>query len=146
MIPNIIHFVYGLKPQTEPFLFLDMCSILTAKAVHKPKLILFHYHYEPFGRYWNIAKHFVKMNKVKLPEHIGSKPIKNFQHKADILRLEVLRDFGGVYLDIDTLSVNSFGDLYNNKFVMGLQNESHLCNAVMMAEKNAEFINVCPFK
>jgi hypothetical protein len=142
MIPNIIHFVYGLKPQTEPLLFIEMCAILTAKAVHKPKLILLHYHYEPFGRYWDIAKQFVKMNKVTLPEFIGDKPIKQFQHKADIVRLQALKEFGGVYLDIDTISVSPFGEMYNHKFVMGLQNPYHLCNAVMLSEKNAEFIDI----
>lgn len=31
--------------------------------------------------------------------------VEHFAHKADVLRLEALRDFGGVYLDMDVLVI-----------------------------------------
>jgi len=144
-IPGIIHFVYGLKPQTEEFLFLDMNSILTAKAVHKPDTIYLHYYYEPFGKYWDVIKScgFVTLNKLEsMPTHIGKKEIKQMQHKGDIVRLMALKKYGGAYLDIDTISVYPFKDLLNNSFVMAKQYNMGLCNAIMLAEPNAPFIDI----
>ena len=45
MIPNIIHFVFGLKEQKEEFLFCYYISILSSKLVNNPEKIYFHYHF-----------------------------------------------------------------------------------------------------
>ena len=42
-------------------------------------------------------------------------------------------------MDCDTLCINSFDDLLNNKFVMAKQDDWGLCNAIMLSEKNSEF-------
>ena len=49
-IPNIIHFVFGLKPQNEEFMFTYYLSILSAYVVNKPEKIYFYYHYEPLQK------------------------------------------------------------------------------------------------
>ena len=144
-IPNILHFVYGCKPQTQEFLFLDMTAILSAKAVHKPDTIYLHYFYEPYGKYWDILKStgYVTLMKMdNMPTHIGKKEIKQYQHIGDIIRLNSLKKYGGAYLDIDTISVNPFGELLNNQFVMAKQYNMGLCNAIMLSEPNAKFVDI----
>ena len=49
MINNIIHFVFGLKEQTEDFLFSYYLAILSAIVVNNPDKVYFYYHYEPKG-------------------------------------------------------------------------------------------------
>ena len=61
MIPNIIHFVFGLKEQKEEFLFCYYISILSSKLVNNPEKIYFHYHFEQHYKlkdfYYNYLQH-----------------------------------------------------------------------------------------
>lgn len=65
---------------------------------------------------------------------------------ADIIRLLALYKYGGFYIDADVECVKNFDDLLDNKVVVGLQeyappdNRYMICNAVIGAEKNSEFI------
>ena len=69
----------------------------------------------------------------------------HYAHQSDVIRLQKLCKYGGIYLDIDTICLRSFKDLRNNKFVLGIQPNKAgtqiygLCNAVMLSEKNSEF-------
>ena len=45
-IPNIIHFVYGFKPQTEEFDLFKFISINSAIILNKPSKVYFYYIYE----------------------------------------------------------------------------------------------------
>ena len=116
-IPNIIHFVFGLKPQKDEFLFVYYLSILSAYIVNKPDNIFFYYYYEPYGEWWDRLKEKIPViifERVELPTHIGKKEIKHFAHKADWIRMNKLYEKGGVYMDIDTISVQSYKSLLKN--------------------------------
>jgi len=146
MIPNIVHFNYGLAPQNEDFLFVYYLAVLSCKIINNPDKIYFFYHYEPRGYWWEKTKQLVEMIKVDIPTHIGEKTIKKIAHKSDVLRLEMLKKIGGVYLDIDTICVRSYKDLLHNKFVIGNEvtesgRNMGLCNAIMMSEPNSSFLN-----
>ena len=43
-IPNTLHFIFGLKPQKDEFLFVYYLSVLSAYIVNKPDKIYFYYH------------------------------------------------------------------------------------------------------
>ena len=47
LIPNVIHFVYGFKRQTEPFELFKYIAIQSAIQVNHPDRVCFHYYYEP---------------------------------------------------------------------------------------------------
>ena len=102
-IPNIIHFVFGLKEQKEEFELYRYIAIKSAYEVNKPDKIYFHYYYEPFGYYWDKIKALLTLNKVELPNEIYGNQIYHYAHKADIIRLQKLIEYGGIYLDIDTI-------------------------------------------
>jgi hypothetical protein len=63
---------------------------------------------------------------------------------ADIIRLEKLIERGGIYLDLDVVSVRPMSHLYTEKCVLGKQCPNTrfegLCNAVIMAEPNSFFL------
>ena len=53
---------------------------------------------------------------------------------SDYVRLDVLRRFGGVYLDVDVKVIRSFSSMLNHKCFVGLTPDGDICNAVIGAE------------
>lgn len=47
----------------------------------------------------------LKMVKQRDVTEIFGRKVDHYAHKADVLRLEVLRDYGGIYLDTDILVI-----------------------------------------
>ena len=160
-IPSIFHFIFGLKPQHEPF---HICWYLCLKScieVNRPEKIYFHYLNEPHGPWWEKIKGQLLLLQLKdsatyfdaslYDDHEEGAFIKKenlqYAHQSDILRLQILAEYGGVYADIDTLFVKPYpGDFYEFPCLMGRENASldpmTLCNAVIMAEKDSRFVTV----
>ena len=59
---------------------------------------------------------------------------------SDYLRLWILKEEGGIYLDTDVEVLKSFDDLLNNKVFMGYELEDYISTAVIGAEKNNSLI------
>jgi mannosyltransferase OCH1-like enzyme len=145
MIPNIVHFNYGLIPQNDNFLFVYYIAVLSCKLINNPDKIYFYYHYEPKGCWWDKTKELVDIIKIDIPNFIGKKPLKKVAHKSDIARMEALKKYGGIYLDIDTICIKSYKHLLNNCFFIGNEitesgKNMGLCNAIMGTEPEGSFI------
>ncbi len=164
MIPKHFHFIFGLKPQTEPFHLAYYLCLKSCLEINKPDSLSFYYHYEPYGEYWDLIRPSLSLEKVE-PEvfvrdsslyfqHQEGQFIKgmalDYAHQADFFRLKKLIEHGGVYADMDTLFVTPIPEeLYDHKFVIGREQEvvvggseqgvASLCNALMMAEKGSEY-------
>ena len=144
-IPNIIHYVYGFKEQKEEFDLYKYLSIKSAYDINKPDKIYFHYYHEPYGYYWDKIKEYLTLEKVIPPNEIYGNKIYHYAHQADIVRLQKLIEYGGIYLDIDTITLKSFNNLLKYDFIMGIQTNSDdtkiygLCNAVILSKKNSDF-------
>jgi hypothetical protein len=174
MIPNIFHFVFFSEREfsERPFSLSHFLAIKSAKDVNEPVEIYFHYQYEPTGEWWEKIKPLLTLRQLKAPESFMGKPLNHVAHKADVVRLQALYEFGGIYLDLDTICVKSLAALFSNHFVMGqelnlpyvpknnrqkiklairkklglandlLFPEPGLCNAVLLAEKKSKFIRI----
>jgi hypothetical protein len=170
MIPNILHFVFGMAPDFggKPFSLVHYLSIKSAVEVNNPEAVYFHYEFEPEGEWWEKAKPLLSLNKVKAPGAFMGRPLFHVAHKADVIRLQSLKETGGIYLDLDTICVKpltiflhhsfAIGQELKPKFIpkngrqrikykLGLKKESSiqttgLCNAVLLSEKNSEFVNL----
>jgi hypothetical protein len=172
MIPNIFHFVFGMVKEvsTKPFSLSHYLAIKSAVVVNEPAEILFHCHYEPEGEWWEKAKPLLTLNKVEAPESFMGRPLYHAAHKTDVIRLQALYRYGGIYLDLDTICVKPLTGLLSHCFVMGqelnlpyspknkrqeiklairkklglanklLFPKPGLCNAVLLAEKNSDFV------
>jgi mannosyltransferase OCH1-like enzyme len=144
-IPNIIHFIYGLKEQISEFELYRYISIKSAYDVNKPDKIYFYYYYEPYGYWWDKIKVYLTLVKIEPPTEIYGNKLYHYAHQSDIIRLQKLIEYGGIYLDIDTICLRPFTDLLHYDFVMGEQNNQDynstygLCNAVILSSPNAEF-------
>ncbi|HSH41782.1 MAG TPA: glycosyltransferase [Arenicellales bacterium] len=162
--PRQFHFVFGLKPQTEPFHIVFFLCLESCRRVNRPESIHFHYHYEPYGPWWERIRPHLTLHRVDPVsfvarseaywEHQEGTFIKqaglDYAHQSDFIRLQVLLEQGGVYADIDTLFINPLPDeLYRHEFVLGSEGEMQdlgsgrsyqsLCNALILSRAGARF-------
>lgn len=65
--------------------------------------------------------------------------------KADILRLAILREFGGLYVDTDMECLRTFSSLINTgrQGFVAIEPNGIICNAMIGAIPNAEFLGAC---
>lgn len=105
MIPNIIHFVFGLLPDFggRPFMLFHYLAIKSAYEVNKPDKIYFVCAYEPEGDYFERSKKYIEIVKVKPPDSVFGNTLNHYAHKADVIRMERMIEYGGIYLDLDVI-------------------------------------------
>jgi glycosyltransferase involved in cell wall biosynthesis len=158
MIPRVAHFIFGLKPQDEPFHFMHYVSLESCRRVLQPERIYFHHKNLPWGTWWDRIRPHLTLIEVDDVEEVlvadylpGRVPVEyRYAHHADFIRLDVLIEHGGVYSDIDTIFLRPFPDeLFDAPFVIGREPavrdertgevKPSLCNALLMAEPGAEF-------
>lgn len=77
----------------------------------------------------------------------NGKDIQLMQHKSDFVRLEVLLEYGGIYLDLDAIPLKSFDRLLKSGYdtILGRQKGGTAAVGLMVAQKNStlmrEFLN-----
>ncbi len=145
-VPSILHFVYGLK-RREFFPYYAKLAVLSALHHNAGWHAYFHYREEPFGPHWDSVRPHLILNPVPDFAYFKTAPITHYAHKADIIRLLALKQMGGAYLDIDTLTQRPFAPLQQQSYVMGVQRSlpgqpGGLCNAIMFAAPHAPFLEL----
>ena len=144
MIPNIFHFIYFYKDGIE-FPFSHYININSARILNNPDHIYFYSNKLPYGKYWDAISNFIEFVCIEPPEQIYGNKLYHVAHKSDVLRLQILKENGGIYLDMDVICKKSFESLLNYEFVMGRQGKWRnmgLCNGVIFAQKNSGFLKI----
>jgi len=121
MIPNIFHYVL-FKPaigETKPFSLPYYLAVESAFQLNQPERIYLHADFTPSGYWWEKISHRVTVVHTQAPDVFMGRTISHVAHKADVVRLQVLKTYGGIYMDLDTICVKPFQPLYHHKFVMG---------------------------
>lgn len=149
MIPKTIHYIFGLDANYcgKPLAEFHYLNLLSARKWNADYDIILHYYHIPTCRIWEkICRDFETKRLYQVDRKIGGKEVIHTEHIGDYLRLQLLRQYGGIYLDIDVVCIKPFNDLLNHKFVMGIEKSNAkvegLCNAVMMGEVNSAFGNI----
>ncbi|OWF41655.1 uncharacterized protein LOC110462107 [Mizuhopecten yessoensis] len=145
VVPNIVHFTWigeYLHLQFHHFL-----SIKSAAIFIRPEQIYLHCDYEPIGSWWKALRKIVNIQVVKIdpPTSIFGHRVKRPEHKSDLIRLNVLEDQGGIFLENDVIVLKPFTPLRKYAFTMGLEyhsNPGRLNNGIIVAKKNATFLNI----
>lgn len=154
----------------KPFSMVSYLAIKSAIEINRPDDVIFHYEFEPEGSWWERSKPLLTLNKIKAPDSFMGRPLCHVAHKADVVRLLALKETGGIYIDLDSICVKPLHEFLNHSFVIGqerkpdyvpknwrqkykyaIRNYLHLidnnainglCNAVLLSEKNSEFVNL----
>jgi hypothetical protein len=137
MIPPLIHFIYV---GGRPFSFIHYLAVLTASTVHRPARLLMHCTEIPAGPWWDQAHALLEIHRVAPVTAVQGNPVVFPAHQADVIRLDVLRRLGGIYLDLDVISLRPFTPLLDAACVMGIEAGTGLCNAVILARPDSVFL------
>jgi hypothetical protein len=173
MIPGIFHFIY-FTPEYAPakvFPLSYYLAVQSALTVNRPDEVIFHFNKEPVGEWWDKIRSSLTLHQREAPQTFMGRNIIHPAHQADVVRLQALKETGGIYMDLDTICVKPFTDFLNKPFVIGREFrapyvpknkrqavkysirkalglvkpytfESIFCNGVLLAEKNTPFINL----
>ena len=71
---------------------------------------------------------------------------KKWAFVSDYIRLKVLYEFGGIYLDTDMLVIKKFDDLLNEKTFLGTENNQYISAGIIGTIKNNLFIKNCLYE
>lgn len=104
----------------------------------------------PKGQLWKyflqISPKVVQVHR-KQPKKIYKKKIEFIEHKADVAKLEALKEYGGIYLDTDQVLLKPVNKFRNFDATIGVEYDKTptksvvtAANSIVIAKKNALFI------
>lgn len=144
VVPKIVHFTWYSKTKLT-FRFHHFLSMLSAQKRIEPEKIMFWYEIYPKGKWWERAKKAIpqiEMRYRKAPMNIFGNIIRVPEHQSDIVRLEAVMKFGGIYMDLDVIALKSFDPLLVYNTTMGYETRRGLCNGIIISAPNAEFLKI----
>ena len=145
MIPNIVHFIFFNEPPSRrPFALYHFLAVESALQKLQPSSLRFYTKNAPYGPLWERLDGRIEVVIVQPPTQIFGRPLRHYAHQTDVMRLDTLIEYGGIYLDLDTMVRRSFMPLLRHQAVMGLQKypdgKYGLCNAIMLSEAKHPFL------
>jgi FkbM family methyltransferase len=151
-IPKIIHLLYF--GETEFYNFHHRCIHSMIQYMPEYEIRIYNTREPPAeNQYWQDIKSHprVRIHKMDAPQFYDGFELKHFQYKADVTRLELLYEHGGVYLDIDMIIVRPFHEIFasGHSFYISEEREGSngrgsgaLINAFLAAKPKNEFIKL----
>jgi len=109
-IPRIVHFI-RTDNMPERFGIIQYLAVVSAAKNIKPDVMYFHVIAPGSGYWWDRAKKYFTVRFVPPPTHIGAKQLSLAAHQSDVIRIDVLDEMGGIYLDWDVITWRSFDPL-----------------------------------
>ena len=145
-VPNLVHYIWYNK-KTIPLQFHHMISILSAHKNIQPDVIYFHTDVPPFGPYWEKVKRLpnLKINHRKPPQTVLGERIKKplyYTSHSNVDRLLVLKEYGGIYLDMDVMVIRSFDELRKHSCTIGLESDYKACGSAVICAKDSFFLTM----
>ncbi|CAH1787935.1 unnamed protein product [Owenia fusiformis] len=150
LVPNIVHYIWVDLNGYYKFNFLHAVSFISVHKNWKPDEILVHVNKNnrPHGEWWDYVMsnvttkiRFISYNMAQI-DIFGEKP-RYPEHISDILRLRILKEYGGTYIDSDVIALRSLAHLrrYNHTQGIGIASNG-LSNGVIIAKKTSKFLDL----
>jgi hypothetical protein len=71
---------------------------------------------------------------------IFDRPVNGLTHKSDVVRMETLIRFGGVYIDFDVYVLQSLDVFYDDETTSALENDHGLNTGILIAKRCSRFL------
>lgn len=150
MIPKVIHFIYPVTERTRPWSPVNHASVRLARKYHPDyKIIIWtnknpEVHYDLLETAYGVG---AIVQSIDMPTELGGVMIEYPQYMSDVLRLQLLYAYGGVYMDTDILLRMNLNDLRekaeeHNLLVLSWETPKRdsICNALMISPSENPFI------
>ncbi len=125
MIPKVIHYCwFGNKSKPQ---LIENCRASWEEHLSNFKLVE-----------WN-----EKNTDLKHPFVQKAYEDKKYAFVADYVRLKVLYEQGGVYLDTDMLIIKSFDELLNNQAFIGIESKHYISCGIIGVPSKHPYIKAC---
>ena len=125
--PVLVHYVLAMEETGSTLTFLQYVSVLSALHYHQPTQIMIHHHKNLTGHWFDLLSEQLgdKLVLVCVRDvtHIFDRPVAHYAHKADVIRLEAVLEYGGLYLDSDMLMLRSMRSVVAYEAMLG---EEHI--------------------
>lgn len=141
-VPNIVHYIWFGKAE---FKFVHFLSFLSAHKFQNPCIIMVHADKLPVGYLWS---YFLQISskvlhvKRQQPKSIFKNKITLVEQKADIAKLEALKEYGGMYLDTDHILLKSLDPYRNFDATIGLDYKKTAANSIVISKRDSMFIKI----
>lgn len=144
LVPNIVHFV---KLGNDSLSFVEVVCMRAAWLQQKPDVFMIHCDNCSMATnspHWRHIKDIprLRVRHVERPEKIFGKKLSFIQHASDIVRIMVLRKYGGIYLDKDSYLVRSLDKYRNYETTIGWPPGDWFGNMIIVAHKRSEFLRL----
>ena len=149
IVPNIVHNVLFNIQEIKFSHFISLLSILKNQM---PKIIYIHCNCQQLsGVYYKRlieksrkSRTHIIVRQIKQPTQIFGRNLSEGSlnwHSADITRLRVLSQFGGIYLDNDVYVVKSLDVFRKFEMTLNWDEGQYLGNQVLIAHRNSRFLH-----
>ena len=144
IVPNIVHFIWFATDANKTLSFLNYMSMRSAHTIQKPEIIMLHCNFLPTGKWWERAWREIPFRIVhrEIPAKIHGQTIVHTYHKGDVAKIEVLLEFGGIYLDYDVLVINSLDPFRQYDATLGKEKPPKFIAGIIVAKKNSLFLKL----
>jgi len=144
-IPKIIHLIYLKVKDFQKYHARCISSISHFAPDYQ---IWMHNDIEPEGNpNWDHIKTLpnLQIKKISRRETFDDFPLRYVQYEADVIRLELLYEYGGIYFDTDILVVKPFDKIFedNKSFYLSRETKNGgLINSFLASKPKNEFITL----
>ncbi|XP_032799730.2 uncharacterized protein LOC116936631 [Daphnia magna] len=148
IVPNIIHYI---RLNKKSWSFVEYICLRSAYVNQRPDFIFIHTNiFDGFkGKYWKWIQEEPDLKlrlivvPVQLPSEIfGQKlnPVWRIHHGSDLIRIQALMKYGGIFLDNDVYVVRNLDKYRKFEMTLGWPRNESLGTMVLLANKNARFL------
>jgi len=144
----IVHVTWFYPPRTDLRFHEAMCLLALQRYVRPSKILLWYdaASTPPSGAWWQFARqsvaHLLPV-PYQRPSSVYNRTLLVPEHQSDVVRLAVLEEFGGLYVDLDVIVVRPVDSLLSYAVVMGAETPMMLGSGfILVSRTNATFIRL----
>lgn len=148
MVPNVVHFIWITGENSRPFSYFNYMAVKCAKQQTGAAVVIHCNEPPKNNEYWDMAMMYSVYRRIKVPTHVGDTEIKHVQYASDVIRLELLYKWGGIYIDTDMLLTKPLTPLMDRPLTMAIESVNEdgspksVANGVILAKPKSEFLKL----
>jgi hypothetical protein len=140
-VPNILHLVLGFPGNFDFYSYLAVKAAFDRMHPDAIYLHVFGRDFEHSAYLERAKKEFnIKVVRARDVTQIFDRPVNVVEHKSDVVRLESLIRFGGIYMDLDTYVLEPLDVFYENELTMPAEYSVGISNALIIAKRCSRFL------